>query len=84
MKDEIGKLSNNRELALKRLMNLKKNLKHNRKFCNDYVEFMRNMVNKGYAEMVQTHVKADEIWYIPHLGVHHPKKPEKIRVVYDI
>lgn len=22
-------------------------------------------------------------WYIPHHGVYHPRKPEKIRVVFD-
>ena len=41
------------------------------------------MKDKGYTEMVPTQVKADEVWYIPHHGVYHPKKPEKIRIVFD-
>ena len=83
LKDGMGKLPNNRELALKRLMSLKKKLKHNSKFGNDYAEFMTNMIDKGYAEIAPTQVETDEVWYIPHHGVYHPKKPEKIRVVFD-
>ena len=28
-------------------------------------------------------VDLDNVWYIPHFGVYHPKKPDKIRVVFD-
>ena len=27
--------------------------------------------------------KDGKCWYIPHHGVYHPKKPKKIRVVFD-
>lgn len=83
LKDGIVKLPNNKELALKRLMNLKKKLKNNSKFSDDYTEFMTNMIDKGYAEMVPSMVEADEVWYIPHHGVYHPRKPDKIRIVFD-
>jgi hypothetical protein len=40
---------------------------------------MDDMMKKGYAEKVpQTDGKP---WYIPHHGVYHPHKPNKIRVV---
>lgn len=43
------------------------------------------MVDKGYAEEVpDTHKdKSSEVWYIPHHGIDHPRKPDKIRVVFD-
>ena len=27
--------------------------------------------------------KKQNVWYIPHHGVYHPKKPNKIRMVFD-
>ena len=83
LKDGVGKLPNNRELAVKRLMNLKRKLNNNSSFGKDYVEFMKILIDKGYAEIAPTISKTDEVWYIPHHGVYHPKKPEKIRVVFD-
>jgi len=44
------------------------------------------MIDMGYAEKVpEESVEADpgKVWYIPHHGVYHPKKPKKIRVVFD-
>ncbi|XP_070571225.1 uncharacterized protein [Ptychodera flava] len=41
---------------------------------------------KGYAIRVPNdELDRDDgkVWYIPHHGVYHPKKPEKIRVVFD-
>ena len=37
----------------------------------------------GYAKKVtDTDSEAGKMWYIPHHGVYHPKKPENIRVVF--
>ena len=47
---------------------------------------MDEMVNRGHAEKVpESSLGRDDgkLWYIPHHGVYHPKKPEKIRVVLD-
>ncbi|XP_070566165.1 uncharacterized protein [Ptychodera flava] len=41
----------------------------------------RNMQYKSPA--VQVDRDDGRVWYIPHHGVYHPKKPEKIRVVFD-
>ena len=42
------------------------------------------MVSKGYArEAFSQAVAAGRSRYIPHHGVYHPAKPEKIRVVFD-
>ena len=47
---------------------------------------MEDMLQKGHAEKVPTEKlnRSDgRIWYIPHHGVYHPQKPDKIRVVLD-
>ena len=47
---------------------------------------MRELTEKGYAEEVQDGELATndgKVWYIPHHGMYHPKKPDKIRVVFD-
>ena len=55
---------------------------------------MKKIIASGYAERVpemseSKHTPGDQaarkrnVWYIPHHGVYHPKKPKKIRVVFD-
>ena len=58
----------------------------NDQYRNDYVAFINEILDKGYAEKVpEESVEADpgKVWYNPHHGVYHPKKPGKIRVVFD-
>ena len=54
----------------------------------DYVEFMSKMLDKGHAvpfpdEEISPSEHSGRIWYLPHFGVYHPKKPEQVRVVFD-
>lgn len=79
-------LPDNRFQAEKRLINLKRKLQKNSQFKNDYFEFMQNLINKGYAKKsVSLNNNEDSSgWYIPHHGVYHPHKPNKIRVVFDL
>ena len=39
------------------------------------------MLAKGYAEKAPQTNK--ETWYLPHHGVYYPRRPSKIRVVFD-
>ena len=44
------------------------------------------MIDKGQAERVpdeELDFSDGRVWYIPHHGVYHPQKPDKIRVVFD-
>lgn len=44
------------------------------------------MIAKGYAEKVppqSSQQGSGKVWYLPHHDVYHPKKPQKIRVVFD-
>ena len=79
-------LPDNKQQAEQRAEQLKRKLTKNEKYLKDYKKFVNDLIEKNYAERV----KSEEIdtargrtWYIPHHGVYHPMKPEKIRVVYD-
>ena len=77
-------LPNNRSLALKRLFLLKERFKRNPGYYKDYVKFMEKVI-EDCAEKCDD-VAAGSIGkvnYVPHHGVYHPKKPDKIRVVFD-
>ena len=84
LKKEV-KFLNNKQLTLDRLQGLKKRLKKSAEYKRDYTLFMQDMIKKGYAERVPENEESDSegIWYIPHHGVYHPKKPNKIRIVFD-
>ena len=79
-------LQNNKSVALKRLNALTRRFESDAKFRQDYFGFMQNLLSNGHAERV---TDSDEegirnsVWYIPHHGVYHPQKPDKIRVVFD-
>ena len=77
---------NNKIQALQRAEWLKKKLEKNSEMLQHYVEFMNDILEKGYAKEVGPEERQSEsgkCWYIPHFGVYHPKKPDKIRVVFD-
>ena len=79
-------LPNNKPLALHRLRKLQTRLENNKRYREDYTTFMNELIEKNYAERVpeNEHTNEDgDVWYIPHHGVYHPRKPEKIRVVFD-
>ena len=46
---------------------------------------MKRIFDKELAEPVPPDdlVSSKPCWYLPHFGVYHPQKPEKIRVVFD-
>ena len=76
-------LPNNRKLAEICLDHLKRKLTANLECRQHYVGFMEEMLKRGDAEAVSSQGTNGEVWYIPHHGVYHPKKPKKIRVVFD-
>ena len=85
-RQQTVELPNNREQANKRALWQRKKMLQNDQYRSDYTAFINDMVDKGYAEKVpQESLKTaqDKAWYIPPHGVYHPKKPQKIRVVFD-
>ncbi|XP_038063112.1 uncharacterized protein LOC119733815 [Patiria miniata] len=81
-------LPNNKIQAIRRLAQLKSRFIKDQRYHQDYCSFMRNIIKSGYAERVAESELLEcedsgHVWYIPHHGVYHSKKPEKIRVVFD-
>ena len=57
-------------------------------FKKKYVEQVELMLEKGYAERMDEEDDVDigdssKIWYVPHHSVVNPRKPEKLRIVFD-
>nr|XP_015830265.2 uncharacterized protein LOC107395402 [Nothobranchius furzeri] len=80
---ERPQLPNNKQLATVRLKYLKMKMDKNPKYKEDYIKFMNNVFKDGDAEEAEETPQDGNTWYIPHHGVYHPRKPEKIRVVFD-
>jgi len=78
-------MPNNRIQALQRAEGIKRRMNRDVKFKQDYTAFMSDIISKDYARKVLPVHKADpgKCWYLPHHGVYHPRKPHKIRVVFD-
>lgn len=73
------------QVALNLLSKLKRRLKTNSKYRKDYLAFMSDLIEHGHAERgpaEEVVMKNGQVWYIPHHGVYHLKKPDKIRVVF--
>ena len=79
-------MPSNKEQAIKRANWQKKKMLRDPKYRSDYVAFINDVIAKGYAQRVSSQPPTPmpgKVWYLPHHGVYHPKKPEKIRVVFD-
>lgn len=79
-------MPNNRDQALKRAMWQRKKMLRDENYRNDYVHFVNEMIAKGHARKVpEDRLEANQwkVWYLLHHGIHHPRKPHKIRVVFD-
>lgn len=78
-------LPNNRQQAIQQAHWQRKKMLNNEKYRHDYVAFVDNLIVKGYAERIpKEHAPTPgKLWYLPHHGLYHAKKPNKIRVVFD-
>ena len=82
-KREMPALPNNKAMAEKRLTHLKRRLICDPKLYQDYKAFMEQIIQNGDAEEINNEKEPTNAWYIPHHGVYHSKKPNKIRIVFD-
>ena len=85
-KSEDPWLPDNRQMAEARLQSLKRKLERDENFHRKYRDFMDNLVRKGYARKLtaeESDRRSRRTWYLPHHGVFHPQKKDKIRVVFD-
>ena len=72
------------DTALTRFAGLLKKFRKSLCYEKQYKAFIDDILAKNEAELVPLHDRNNsDTWYIPHFGVFHPKKPEKIRIVFD-
>ena len=83
LKNPDVKLPNNRKVAERRLLYLKKLLMKDNRFHQQYTKLIQEILEKGYAKESKSTPQGGRVWYLPHHGVYHPRKPDKIRVVFD-
>ncbi|XP_054752108.2 uncharacterized protein LOC129257739 [Lytechinus pictus] len=78
-------LPDNLPSAQARLKYLKKRFFKDDALFEKYKSTVQGYIEKGYAEEVNHEEvpNEEESWYLPHHPVVHPRKPEKVRVVYD-
>ena len=78
-------LPSNRNQAVKRANWQRKKMMANDTYCKDYINFMDNLLQNGYAKKLspdELPSKEGKVWYLPHHGIYHPTK-KKIRIVFD-
>ena len=78
-------LPESRKMADMRLMHLKRRLVKDESLRKKYAEVMQSYLLEGYAEVVPAKELQDSgrSWFLPHHHVINPKKPEKLRIVFD-
>ncbi|XP_052805846.1 uncharacterized protein LOC128235140 [Mya arenaria] len=79
-------LPHNKHMALTHLSGLKRKLQGNDYLHKMYNDTMEGYILKGHAKRVcesETESKSDRIWYLPDHPVVSPRKPGKVRVVFD-
>ena len=85
LRDRNVMMPNNRDVAKKRTLNLIRKFKSDPGYALEYRNFMSDVIQKGYAEMVPQDMlqrQDGKVWYIPHHAVYHKRK-KTLRVVFD-
>ena len=85
-KDTRPCLPNNGSVAEHRLKHLQKKLQRDVGLCKKYANFVDDLLVNNYARKVpQDQISRNDgvVWYLPHHNVFNPRKPEKVRIVFD-
>ncbi|KAL0162344.1 hypothetical protein M9458_041740, partial [Cirrhinus mrigala] len=77
------RLPNNRKQVFDRLVSLQRSLEKRPKMKVDFLDFMEKIFKETHAEIAPPLQPGQECWYLPLFGVYHPRKPDRIRVVFD-
>ena len=83
-KDDTSCLPYNRSMAEHRLKLLQRKFDRDATYAERYTAQVQDYITKGYASPANpSHMQQGREWFIPHHGVVNPKKPGKVRVVFD-
>ena len=79
-----AKLRNNIVVAKSRLSSVSHSLRK-KGLLDGYDQEVDKLLSSGFAERVSLDEvnKSENVWYLPHHAVLNPKKPDKIRLVFD-
>lgn len=77
------RLPNSREQALSRFNSLQRTLKNRPEMKDHFTAFIKRIFDNDHAEPAPPLLEHDKCWYLPFLRVHHPHKPNQIRIVFD-
>ena len=84
--EEEPSLPNNYEIAKRRLQSLERKFENCHETRERYAKSIRDDIEKGYVKKLSDEeVQCDSkvTWYLPHRFVINPKKPDRLRRVYD-
>ena len=79
-------LPSNRAAVMRRFKALERRFKRDPAFAEVYTKMMEEYIDAGHARKVTEEELKNSppwTWYLPHHGVTNPKKPGKVRVVFD-
>lgn len=76
-------LPNNRSMVVQRTRSLERSLKRDPVKREDFFAFMQELIDNNHAEVAPPLTQDEECWYLPVVGIYHPKKPGQIRCVFD-
>ena len=74
---------NNKRLAESKLVSIKGRMLKDKQFAMHFKCFMEELFLKGYARKSTKSSNDGQVWYLPHHGIYHPSKTNKISVVFD-
>ncbi|XP_078346784.1 uncharacterized protein LOC144632053 [Oculina patagonica] len=85
LRHAVKDLPTSRGNAMKRLKSTRRTLDRKPTMKAQYFAFMQKIFDHDHAELVPAESlnSSKPCWYLPHFGIYHPKKPDKIRVVFD-
>ena len=85
LRHAVKELLTSRGNAMKRLKSTRRTLDRKPTMKAQYFAFMQKIFDHDHAELVPAESLncSKSCWYLPHFGIYHPKKPDKIRVVFD-
>ncbi|KFD54775.1 hypothetical protein M513_04475 [Trichuris suis] len=71
---------------MKRFISLRKRISADDELRSSYAKAISELIHLGIARKVEQkelRLPAGRIWYLPHHGVRHPARPNKVRIVFD-
>lgn len=83
--EETMVIPDNQKDALHRLKSTRPTIYKKPLMRKPYFHFIQKLLENDHAEPVPDEgtPQSNHRWYLPHFGVYHPQKPDKIRVVFD-